>query len=60
MMRKKREREENSPAKSTQFMLHGAEVPPDKIARFEARQGRNKGEIGQQGDARECILNYLF
>ncbi|KAF8848945.1 hypothetical protein BDZ45DRAFT_732591 [Acephala macrosclerotiorum] len=51
MVRKKREREENNPEKGTQFILHGIEVPPDKIARFESREGRNKGVNGRQGDA---------
>jgi len=60
MARKRREREENDPAKATQFILHGVEVSPTKIARFESREGRNKGSNGRQGDAREFALNHLL
>ncbi len=60
MVRNKREREENDPTKDTQFILHGIEVPPEKLARFESREGRNKGVNGRQGDARECASNYFL
>jgi hypothetical protein len=60
MVRKRREREENDPAKATQFKLHGVEVPATTIARFESREGRNKGISGRQGDARECTSNHLL
>jgi hypothetical protein len=60
MVRKKRAREEDDPAKATQFILHGVEVPREKIARFESREGRNQGIHGQQGDIRELGSNYLL
>jgi len=60
MVRKKRAREEDDPEKATQFILHGIEVPPNKISRFESREGRNRGINGRQGDAREFVSNPLL
>lgn len=60
MVRKMKKREENDSTKATQFILHGVEVPPAKIARFASREGQNKGINELRGDARQFSSNTLL
>lgn len=50
----------NDPAKPTQFILHGVEVPHDKITRFERREERNKKTNGLQGDAGKFASDHFL
>jgi hypothetical protein len=60
MSRKKRKREKEEPGKATEFILNGVVVPPEKLARFEAKEGKGKTLTISLKDARRFDSNHFL